>query len=79
MFGIILVLGALVAIIMASYRLGASQTCETDLLQRDTERNQSLTVLALGILFVLCGVLAAMSGTYNPFDAFVTPAPQSVL
>lgn len=71
MFGIVLILLALVAVIFASYRLGATMTCETDLVQQDTDRNQSLTVLALGILFVLSGVLAAMSRSYNPFSALV--------
>lgn len=71
MFGIVLILLALASIIFASYRLGAAMTCETDLIQQDTDRNQSLTVLALGVLFVLSGVLAAMSRSYNPFSALV--------
>lgn len=78
MFGIVLVLLALATVIFASYRLGATMTCETDLVQQDTDRNQSLTVLALGVLFVLSGVLAAMSQSYNPFAALVPQqAPSS--
>jgi Ca2+/Na+ antiporter len=74
MLGIILVLLATVATIFASYRLGTG-ICEPDLRKRDSDRNTSLTVLALGILFLMCGILALVAGSSNPFDAMTkTPA-----
>jgi hypothetical protein len=70
MFGLILVLLATTAIVFGSYRLGTG-SCEADLATRDAERNTSLTVVALGVMCLMSGVLAAISGTNNPFDAFV--------
>lgn len=67
MLGIILVLSALVAVVFASYRLGAG-ICEPDLTKRDTDKNTSLTVLALGVLFLMCGIMALLAGSNNPFD-----------
>jgi len=68
MLGIILVVLATVATIFASYRLGTG-VCEPDLRKRDSNRNTSLTVLALGVLFTMCGILALIAGSNNPFDA----------
>lgn len=75
MLGIILVVLATVAIVFASYRLGTG-VCEPDLGKRDSDRNTSLTVLALGVMFLMSGVLALVAGTNNPFDA-VTVAPRT--
>lgn len=72
MLGIILVLLATVAIIFGAYRLGTG-SCEADLTVRDAERNTSLTVMALGVMCLMSGVLAAITGSNNPFNAFVQP------
>ena len=78
MFGLILVLLATAAIIFGSYRLGTG-SCEADLTVRDAERNTSLTVVALGVMCLMSGVLAAISGTANPFNALVSPHPQQFI
>lgn len=78
MFGLILVLIATVSIIFGSYRLGTG-SCEADLTIRDSERNTSLTVVALGVMCLMSGVLAAISGTSNPFNALVSPQPQPLI
>jgi len=70
MLGIILVLLATIAIIFAAYRLG-SGVCEPDLSKRDVDRNTSMVVLALGIVFLLSGILALVAGSNNPFNVFV--------
>lgn len=74
MLGIILVLSALIAIVFASYRLGAG-VCEPDIVKRDIEKNTSLTVLALGVLFMMCGIMALVAGSNNPFDAIIGKRP----
>ena len=74
MLGVILVILATVAIIFASYRLGTG-VCEPDLGKRDSNRNTTLVVLALGVMFLLCGVLALVAGSNNPFDAMVVKVP----
>lgn len=67
MFGLVLTLIAALAIGFAAYRIGSTQ-CNPDAEQRDTDRNTSLVVLALGFMFLFCGVLSAMSGSWNPLD-----------
>lgn len=76
MLGIILVLLATLAIVFAAHRLG-SGTCEPDLTKRDSDRNTSLTVLALGVVFLLSGILALVAGSNNPFAIFVPQQPAS--
>lgn len=76
MFGIILVLLATIAIIFAAYRLGTG-VCEPDLSKRDVDKNTSMVVLALGVVFLLSGILALVAGSNNPFNAFVPQAPSS--
>lgn len=76
MLGIILVILATLATIFASYRLGTG-ICESDLRKRDSDRNTSLTVLALGILFTMCGILALMASSNNPFDIMTKPVASS--
>lgn len=71
MLGIVLVLLSIVAIVFASYRLGTG-VCEPDLARRDSDRNTSLVVLALGVLFALCGIMALVAGSNNPFDVMTT-------
>ena len=73
MFGLILALFSTAAIIFGAYRLGTG-SCEADLAMRDAERNTSLTVMALGLMCLMSGILAAMAGSYNPFNALVQPA-----
>ena len=70
MFGLVIVLIATLAIAFASFRLGSGVCAEGDV---DVDRNTSLVVLALGIMFMLCGVLASMSGSWNPFNAITAP------
>lgn len=77
MFGLIVTLIAVLAIAFASYRIG-SGACNPDVDSRDQQRNTSLVVLALGIMMVLCGVLSAMSGSWNPMNAFTQSPSQSV-
>jgi hypothetical protein len=67
MFGLVLTLIAALAIGFASYRIGSTQ-CTPDAEKRDADRNTSLVVLALGFMFLFCGVLSAMSGSWNPLD-----------
>lgn len=75
MIGIVIVIIATIATIFASYRLGTG-ICEVDLTKRDSDRNTSLTVLALGILFTMSGILAIVAGSANPFDAIIRkPTP----
>jgi len=75
MLGVILVILATLAIIFASYRLGTG-VCEPDLAKRDSDRNTTLVVLALGVMFLLSGVLALVAGSNNPFDAMVIKVPR---
>lgn len=75
MFGLVLTLIAALAIGFASYRIGSS-ACNPDIDKRDQDRNTSLVVIALGIMFLLCGILSAMSGSWNPMNAF-TSGPQT--
>lgn len=70
MFGLILTLIAAFAIAFAAYRIGAG-TCNPDADKRDQERNTSLVVIAVAFMFLLCGILAAMSGSWNPMQAFM--------
>jgi hypothetical protein len=77
MLGLVLTLLATIAIIFGSYRLGAG-SCEADLSVRDAERNTSLTVVALGVMCLMSGVLAAIAGTNNPFNAFLPTQPTMV-
>lgn len=74
MFGLILTLLAALAIAFASYRIGAG-SCNPDVDKRDQDRNTSLVVIALGIMFLVCGILSTMSGSWNPMNAFVSPNP----
>jgi hypothetical protein len=67
MFGLMLTLIAALAIGFAAYRIGSTQ-CNPDAEKRDTDRNTALVVLALGFMFLFCGVLSAMSGSWNPLD-----------
>lgn len=76
MYGLVLTLIATLAIAFASYRIGAG-TCTQDVDKRDQDRNTSLVVIALGIMFLLCGILSAMSGSWNPMNAFVGNNPSS--
>ena len=76
MFGLVLTLIAALAIAFASYRIG-SGSCNPDVDKRDQDRNTSLVVIALGIMFLLCGILSAMSGSWNPMNAFVGSSPPS--
>jgi hypothetical protein len=71
MFGLIVVLISTVAIAFASYRMG-SGACHSDISRRDSERNVSLVVLALGFMFLLCGIMSAMAGSWNPFDGLLS-------
>jgi len=68
MFGLVVVLLGALAIAFASYRLGASQ-CDNENVNVDSDRNTSMVVMALGTMFLLCGVLASVSGSINPFNA----------
>jgi hypothetical protein len=77
MFGLIITLLATAAIIFGAYRLGTG-SCEADLVVRDEERNTSLTVIALGVMCLMSGILAAMAGSYNPFNAMVKPPTQAI-
>lgn len=70
MFGLVLTLIAALAIGFASYRIGSTQ-CNPDAEKRDADRNTSLVVLALGFMFLFCGVLSAMSGSWNPLDGVI--------
>lgn len=78
MFGLVVVLIATFAISFASYRLGVG-TCDTDNDNLDVDRNTSLVVMALGIMFLLCGVLASMTGSWNPFNAITAPKSTVVI
>lgn len=78
MFGLVIVLVAMLCIAFASYKLGNGM-CETDLDKRDADRNASLVVVALGVMFLLCGVLASMSGSWNPFNALTSSQTPTVV
>lgn len=79
MFGLILTIVATLAIAFASYRIGSGM-CNPDIDKRDQDRNTSLVVIALGFMFLMCGVLSAMSGSWNPMNAFVgQPTTASLL
>lgn len=75
MFGLILVITAALAIAAASYRMGAAR-CQSDVGKREQDYNTSIVVIALGVMFLLCGVLSTLSGGFNPFD-FLTNGKQS--
>jgi hypothetical protein len=68
MFGIIIVLLGALSIMFGSYRMGVSVS-EPDPTVRDGMRNPALVVIALGLMFLMSGVLATVSGSVNPFDA----------
>lgn len=70
MFGLVLTIVAALAIAFAAYRIGNGQ-CNPDAEKRDADRNTSIVVMALGVMFLLCGVLSAMSGSWNPFNALL--------
>ena len=70
MFGLVLTLIAALAIGFAAYRIGSTQ-CNPDAEKRDTDRNTSLVVLALGFMFLFCGVLSTMSGSWNPLNGVI--------
>lgn len=70
MFGLVLTIIAALAIAFASYRIGNGQ-CNPDADARDADRNTSIVVIALGFMFLLCGVLSAMSGSWNPMNALM--------
>ncbi len=70
MFGLVLTIIAALAIAFASYRIGNGQ-CNPDADARDADRNTSIVVIALGFMFLLCGVFSAMSGSWNPMNALM--------
>ena len=77
MFGLVIVLLAAFAIAFAAYRIGTI-SCSTDT-DTHADRNTSLVVLALGFMFLLCGVLASMTGSWNPFNAITAPKSTIVI
>lgn len=68
MFGLLLTLVATLAIAFASYKIGAG-ICDTDADKRDADRNTAYVTIAVGVMFLLCGILSMMSGNWNPFAA----------
>ena len=70
MFGLVLTLIAALAIGFAAYRIGSSQ-CSPDAEKRDADRNTSLVVIALGFMFLFCGILSTMSGSWNPLNGVI--------
>jgi cell division protein FtsX len=66
--GLAIVVIAVLAIAFASYRIGGSG-CDPDVQNRDSTRNTSLVVLALGVMCVMFGVLTSISGSLNPMNA----------
>jgi ABC-type nickel/cobalt efflux system permease component RcnA len=70
MFGLALTIVAALAIAFASYRIGNGQ-CNPDADKRDADRNTSIVVIAIGFMFLLCGVLSAMSGSWNPMNSLL--------
>ena len=78
MFGLVLTIIAALAIAFASYRIGSGM-CNPDIEKRDQDRNTSLVVIALGFMFLMCGILSAMSGSWNPMNAFVSSPPSASL
>lgn len=70
--GVVVVLLAALAIIFGSYRVGKS-TCLTDETVQLGERNTSVVVIAVGLMFLMSGMLMTVAGSTNPMNAIVNP------
>jgi len=68
--GIVVVLLATLAIIFGAFRAGAS-TCEPDQQMSTASRNTALVVIAVGTMFLMCGILMTVAGSANPMNAVV--------
>jgi hypothetical protein len=75
MFGVVLAVMAAASLGGAAWSIGKS-SCETRDDKRKQDRNVALVILALGTMFLLCGLLSATTG-WNPFVG-LTPRPSSM-
>lgn len=66
--GIVIVLLAALAIMFGAFRAGAS-TCEPDKQVSTANRNTALVVIAVGTMFLMCGILMTVAGSANPMNA----------
>ena len=69
--GIVVVLLATLAIVFGAFRAGAS-TCEPDQQLSMANRNTALVVMAVGTMFLMCGILMTVAGSANPMNAIVS-------
>ncbi len=68
--GVVVVLLAAMAIIFGAYRAGAGACVEGDDLKL-SERNTSMVVIAVGLMFLMSGILMTVAGSANPMNAIV--------
>lgn len=68
--GVVIVLLAAMAIIFGAYRAGAG-TCSPDEQLKISERNTSIVVIAVGLMFLMSGILMTVAGSANPMNAIV--------
>lgn len=68
--GVVVVLLATLAIIFGAFRAGTS-TCQTDQQTSTASRNTALVVIAVGTMFLMCGILMTIAGSSNPMNAVI--------
>jgi F0F1-type ATP synthase membrane subunit c/vacuolar-type H+-ATPase subunit K len=75
MFGVVLTVLAAASLGIAAWNIGKS-SCESDSEKRRSDRNISLVVIAIATMFLLCGLLSALTG-WNPFTGITSSSSSS--
>ena len=68
--GVFVVLLATLAIIFGAFRAGTSM-CKPDQQMSTSSRNTAIVVIAVGMMFLMCGILMTIAGSSNPMNAVI--------